>query len=197
MSMRYPVIEVFTSVQGEGTFSGLGADFIRLAGCNLRCSWCDTAHSYDVAAATMLDAEEILAKWQFGQPIVVITGGEPTLYDLGPLVQALKARGNFVTLETNGTNPVPAAWGIDWITVSPKPDSDYVINCCANELKYVVDDNFSVDDIQADRVPPRHIYLQVESCKPESAARAVRIVTENAKLQLRVGIQLHKVLNVE
>ena len=197
MSMRYPVIEVFTSVQGEGTFSGLGADFIRLAGCNLRCSWCDTAHSYDVAAATMLDVEEILAKWQFGQPIVVITGGEPTLYDLGPLVQALKARGNFVTLETNGTNPVPAAWGIDWITVSPKPDSDYVINCCANELKYVVDDNFSVDDIQADRVPPRHIYLQVESCKPESAARAVRIVTENAKLQLRVGIQLHKVLNVE
>ena len=197
MSMRYPVIEVFTSVQGEGTFSGLGADFIRLAGCNLRCSWCDTVHSYDVAAATMLDAEEILAKWQFGQPIVVITGGEPTLYDLGPLVQALKARGNFVTLETNGTNPVPAAWGIDWITVSPKPDSDYVINCCANELKYVVDDNFSVDDIQADRVPPRHIYLQVESCKPESAARAVRIVTENPKLQLRVGIQLHKVLNVE
>ena len=197
MSMRYPVIEVFSSVQGEGTFSGLGADFIRLAGCNLRCSWCDTVHSYDVAAATMLDAEEILAKWQFDQPIVVITGGEPTLYDLGPLVQALKARGNFVTLETNGTNPVPAAWGIDWITVSPKPDSDYVINCCANELKYVVDDNFSVDGIQADRVTPRHIYLQVESCKPESAARAVRIVTENPKLQLRVGIQLHKVLNVE
>ena len=116
---------------------------------------------------------------------------------LGPLVQALKARGNFVTLETNGTNPVPAAWGIDWITVSPKPDSDYVINCSANELKYVVDDNFSVDVIQADRVPLRHIYLQVESCKPESAARAVRIVTENPKLQLRVGIQLHKVLNVE
>ena len=197
MSMRYPVIEVFTSVQGEGTFSGLGADFIRLAGCNLRCSWCDTAHSYDVTAATMLDVEEILAKWQFGQPIVVITGGEPTLYDLGPLVQALKARGNFVTLETNGTNPVPAAWGIDWITVSPKPDSDYVINCSANELKYVVDNNFSVDVIQADRVLPRHIYLQVESCKPESAARAVRIVTENPKLQLRVGIQLHKVLNVE
>ena len=197
MSMRYPVIEVFTSVQGEGTFSGLGADFIRLAGCNLRCSWCDTAHSYDVTAATMLGVEEILAKWQFDQPIVVITGGEPTLYDLGPLVQALKARGNFVTLETNGTNPVPAAWGIDWITVSPKPDSDYVINCSANELKYVVDDNFSVDVIQADRVAPRHIYLQVESCKPESAARAVRIVTENPKLQLRVGIQLHKVLNVE
>ena len=98
MSMRYPVIEVFASVQGEGTFSGLGADFIRLAGCNLRCSWCDTAHSYDVTAATMLDVEEILAKWQFDQPIVVITGGEPTLYDLGPLVQALKARGNFVTL---------------------------------------------------------------------------------------------------
>lgn len=197
MSMKYPVIEVFASVQGEGTFSGLGADFIRLAGCNLRCSWCDTVHSYDVSAAAMLDPEELLARWRFDQPIVVITGGEPTLYDLGPLVQALKERGKYVTLETNGTNPVPADWGIDWVTVSPKPDSNYVINCSANELKYVVDDNFSVDVIQSDKVPPRHIYLQVESCKLESAARAVRIVTENPKLQLRVGIQLHKVLNVE
>ena len=197
MNMKYPVIEVFASVQGEGTFNGLGADFIRLAGCNLRCSWCDTVHSYDVAAAAMLDPEELLARWRFDQPIVVITGGEPTLYDLGPLVQALKERGKYVTLETNGTNPVPADWGIDWVTVSPKPDSNYVINCPANELKYVVDDNFSVDVIQVDKVPPRHIYLQVESCKPESAARAVRIVTENPKLQLRVGIQLHKVLNVE
>lgn len=197
MSMLYPVIEVFASVQGEGTFSGLGADFIRLAGCNLRCSWCDTTNSYDMASAQMLDVEEIINRWRFDQPIVVITGGEPTLHDLGPLVQALKARGKFVALETNGTNPVPAAWGIDWVTVSPKPDSNYVINCRANELKYVVDDNFSVDVIQVDKVLPRHIYLQVESCKPESAARAVGIVTENPKLQLRVGIQLHKVLNVE
>ncbi|MGL5205909.1 MAG: 7-carboxy-7-deazaguanine synthase QueE [Acidaminococcaceae bacterium] len=197
MSMRYPVIEIFASVQGEGIFSGLGTDFIRLAGCNLRCSWCDTEHSYDVSAAAMLDIEEIFAKWQFEQPNVVITGGEPTLYDLGPLVGALKERGKFVALETNGTNPVPDEWGIDWVTVSPKPDSDYVINCRANELKYVVDDNFSVDVIQAHKVLPRHIYLQVESCKPESAVRAVRIVKENPNLQLRVGIQLHKVLNVE
>ena len=197
MKVQYPIIEVFASVQGEGTFSGLGADFIRLAGCNLRCSWCDTQHSYDVAAAKLLDVEEILTKWQFEQPIVVITGGEPTLYDLEPLVKALKRRGKFVTLETNGTNPVPDEWGIDWVTVSPKPDSNYVINCRANELKYVVDDDFKVDVIQADRVPPRHIYLQVEGGKPESAARAVRIVTENPKLHLRVGIQMHKVLNIE
>ena len=197
MKMQYPIIEVFASVQGEGTFSGLGADFIRLAGCNLRCSWCDTQHSYDVAAAKLLDVEEILTKWQFEQPIVVITGGEPTLYDLGPLAKALKMRGKFVTLETNGTNPVPDEWGIDWVTVSPKPDSNYVINCRANELKYVVDDDFSVDVIQADRVPLRHTYLQVESSKVVSAERAVRIVTENPRLQLRVGIQMHKVLNIE
>ncbi|NCD09259.1 MAG: 7-carboxy-7-deazaguanine synthase QueE [Negativicutes bacterium] len=197
MKMQYPIIEIFESVQGEGTFSGLGADFIRLAGCNLRCSWCDTQHSYDLASADLLDVEEILTKWHFDQPIVVITGGEPTLYDLGPLVKALKARGKFVTLETNGTNPVLDEWGIDWVTVSPKPDSNYVINCRANELKYVVDDDFKVDFIQPDRVPPRRIYLQVESGKAESAARAVCIVMENPKLQLRVGIQLHKVLNVE
>ena len=197
MKMQYPIIEVFASVQGEGTFSGLGADFIRLAGCNLRCSWCDTQHSYDVAAVRLLNVEEILSKWQFEQPIVVITGGEPSLNDLGPLVKALKMRGKFVTLETNGTNPVPDEWGIDWVTVSPKPDSNYVINCRANELKYVVDDDFGVDVIQADRVPLRHTYLQVESGKVESAERAVRIVTENPRLQLRVGIQMHKVLNIE
>jgi hypothetical protein len=82
------------------------------------------------------------------------------------------------------------------VTASPKPDSGYVINCFANELKYVVDDNFCVDVIQADKYAAAYL-SQVESCKPESAARAVRIVTENPKLQLRVGIQLHKFLNVE
>lgn len=197
MSEQYPVIEVFESIQGEGTFLGLGASFIRLAGCNLRCPWCDTKHSFNIEAAQQLDVESILNACSFSQPIVVITGGEPTLYNLEPLVSALKARGKYVTLETNGTNPVPDEWKIDWITVSPKPGSNYAINCRADELKYVVDENFSVDKIALDKVPIRRVYLQIESGKAESAAKAYKIVVKNPNLHLRVGIQLHKVLGVE
>lgn len=197
MSTQYPIVEVFESIQGEGAFLGLGASFIRLAGCNLRCSWCDTKHSFDVQAASLLSVDAILGTWRFTQPLVVITGGEPTLHDLGPLVRALKKLGKYVTLETNGTNPVPDEWGIDWVTVSPKPGSNYAINCRADELKYVVDDDFEIGVIQTERVPLRHIYLQVESGRPESAARAFTLVTMNPDLQLRVGVQLHKILHVE
>lgn len=197
MSTQYPIVEVFESIQGEGTFLGLGASFIRLAGCNLRCPWCDTEHSFDVQAASRLSVDAILGTWRFTQPLVVITGGEPTLYDLGPLVRELKKLGKYVTLETNGTNPVPDEWGIDWVTVSPKPGSNYAINCRADELKYVVDDDFEIGVIQTERVPLRHIYLQVESGRPESAARAFTLVTMNPHLNLRVGVQLHKVLHVE
>ncbi|WP_312199201.1 7-carboxy-7-deazaguanine synthase QueE [Anaerospora hongkongensis] len=197
MSTQYPIVEVFESIQGEGAFLGLGASFIRLAGCNLRCSWCDTKHSFDVQAASLLSIDAILGTWRFTQPLVVITGGEPTLHDLGPMVRALKKLGKYVTLETNGTNPVPDEWGIDWVTVSPKPGSNYAINCRADELKYVVDDDFEIGVIQTERVPLRHIYLQVESGRPESAARAFTLVTMNPDLQLRVGVQLHKILHVE
>ncbi|WP_312423638.1 7-carboxy-7-deazaguanine synthase QueE [Anaerospora hongkongensis] len=197
MSTQYPIVEVFESIQGEGAFLGLGASFIRLAGCNLRCSWCDTKHSFDVQAASLLSVDAILGTWRFTQPLVVITGGEPTLHDLGPLVRALKKLGKYVTLETNGTNPVPDEWGIDWVTVSPKPGSNYAINCRADELKYVVDDDFEIGVIQTERVPLRHIYLQVESGRPESAARAFTLVTMNPDLHLRVGVQLHKILHVE
>ena len=197
MSTQYPIVEVFESIQGEGAFLGLGASFIRLAGCNLRCSWCDTKHSFDVQAASLLSVDAILGTWRFTQPLVVITGGEPTLHDLGPLVRALKKLGKYVTLETNGTNPVPDEWGLDWVTVSPKPGSNYAINCRADELKYVVDDDFEIGVIQTQRVPLRHIYLQVESGRPESAARAFTLVTMNPDLHLRVGVQLHKILHVE
>lgn len=197
MNTKYPVVEVFESIQGEGSFMGLGAIFIRLAGCNLSCPWCDTKYAFDDKAARMLDAEEILTTWKFTQLIVVITGGEPTLYNLGPLVRALKEQGRFVTLETNGTNLVPDVWGLDWITVSPKPGSNYAINCRVDDLKYVVDDNFDIDVIEVERVPSGHIYLQVESGRPESAARAFHFVMANPHLHLRVGVQLHKVLNVE
>ncbi len=196
MNSKYPVLEVFDSVQGEGLHAGLGATFIRLAGCNLRCTWCDTAYSVAGDGGESLSVEELLARQAFAQPMVIITGGEPTLHDLGPLVQALHARGKYVCLETNGTNPVPEEWGIDWITVSPKPQSGYAVRCRANELKYVVDEGFSLAVVDFDKAPG-HIILQVESCRPASVAKAYALVMENPQHKLRLGVQLHKLIGVE
>lgn len=194
MTVRYPVIEVFESLQGEGTHVGVGAVFIRLAGCNLRCPWCDTKHSFDTTGVITYTAQEILHSFSFNQPLVVITGGEPTLHDLRPLVQGLHNLGRVVAIETNGTNPIPADWELDWITVSPKPESGYVITCRADELKYVVDDVFSLDVVRFDLVPKGRIFLQIESCRPESSQKAYALIIENPERHLRLGIQLHKVI---
>ncbi|SDF78565.1 7-carboxy-7-deazaguanine synthase QueE [Sporolituus thermophilus] len=191
----YPVIEIFESIQGEGTHMGMPAAFIRLAGCNLRCKWCDTANAFDLKNATYLAPSHIVAKIK--QKLVVITGGEPTLHDLKPLVAALHERGKYVAVETNGTNPIPEEWGIDWITASPKPGSGYLLACQADELKYVVDDEFTLDCVAYDAVPPGRIFLQVESGRKESAQKAFALVMKNPERGLRLGIQLHKILGVE
>lgn len=191
----YPVIEIFESIQGEGTHMGLPAAFIRLAGCNLRCRWCDTVHAFDPANATYLTPDEIATG--LAPQLVVITGGEPTLHNLQSLVAALHARGKYVAIETNGTNPVPTEWGIDWVTASPKPDSGYLLACQADELKYVVDDEFTLDCVAYDAVPPGRIFLQVESGRKESAQKAFALVMKNPERGLRLGIQLHKILGVE
>ena len=196
MSVKYPVIEVFDSIQGEGAHSGLGATFIRLAGCNLRCTWCDTTHSFNDDKAVYLTAEEIVAKYSFSQPMVIITGGEPTLHDLGPLVSMLHGLAKYISIETNGTNHVPKEWGIDWITVSPKPQSDYQIKCSADELKYVVDQDFKLEYVDFNKYLGR-VVLQVESCKPESVNKAYGLVMNNPQYKLRLGVQLHKLIGVE
>lgn len=195
--LKYPIVEVFESLQGEGTHSGRGATFIRLAGCNLRCSWCDTTHSFNVGTANSYTVKELFESFQFRQPIVVITGGEPTLYDLGPLVSELHSRKKYVCLETNGTNPISDAWEIDWVTVSPKPQNDYKIACRADELKYVVDDQFELDFIRFDLVERGRIFLQIESGRPASAKRAFEMIVGNPDLFLRLGVQLHKLVGFE
>ncbi|MEN6565814.1 MAG: 7-carboxy-7-deazaguanine synthase QueE [Veillonellales bacterium] len=192
----YPVIEVFESIQGEGAHMGLGADFIRLAGCNLRCPWCDTSQAFNVENVRTYIAEELLQAYPFNQPMVVITGGEPTLHDLGPLVAGLHRRGKYVAIETNGTRDVPEEWQVDWVTVSPKPP-EYAIHCRADELKYIVDDGFELRHIQRDKAADGKIFLQVESCRPESAVKAYAMIIKNPRLHLRLGIQLHKIVGVE
>jgi 7-carboxy-7-deazaguanine synthase len=192
----YPVIEIFNSIQGEGFHMGKGTTFIRLAGCNLRCSWCDTQQSFDLSKAQWMGAGEIVGTAQISHNHIVITGGEPTLYDLGPLVQELHKLEKYVAIETNGTNSIPAEWNIDWVTASPKPSSGFALCCQADELKYVVDNEFNMDNITTLDMPEGRIFLQVESCHHKSAQKAYDFIQRFPERRLRLGIQLHKILEV-
>lgn len=194
-AQQYPVSEIFTSIQGEGAHLGKVTTFIRLEGCNLRCPWCDTADkAFDIKPEHYLTIEEILANVK--SDFVVITGGEPTIHNLAPLAAALRQKECIVALETNGTNRIKDDDMFDWITCSPKPPL-YELKCHADELKYVCDENLTVEHIKAIRTIHYEglIWIQPESHKPESIAKAVSMV--HAHPWLRMGIQLHKVLGVE
>ena len=193
---RYPVSEIFTSIQGEGAHLGRVVTFIRLEGCNLRCPWCDTADkAFAVKDDDFLSAQDIVKKLE--SDFVVITGGEPTIHPLKELIDALHNANCIVAMETNGTNPISGDWDIDWVTVSPKPPH-YEKACRADELKFVCDETL---DYQQHIEPLIHpsleglIWIQPEGHKPESIKRALAMVREHPIL--RMGIQLHKVLGVE
>lgn len=198
-TMRYPVSEIFTSIQGEGTHLGRVTTFIRLEGCNLRCPWCDTADkAFDIKDEHFMSVKEILSK--VDSDFVVITGGEPTIHPLKELVDALRDKDCIVALETNGTNVISHDIKFDWITCSPKPPL-YEIASAPDEIKFVCDDGLTADIIKQ-KVSAYHlslceslIWIQPESHKPESIAKAIAMVRENP--WLRMGIQLHKVLGVE
>lgn len=199
MSIKYPVKEIFQSVQGEGLMVGRLVTFIRMSGCNLSCEWCDTKEAWDTDDVQYLESEEIVDKLQ--TCIVVITGGEPCIHDLSELIWALRKRSHYIAIETNGTRPVPK--GVDWITCSPKPPL-YKIHsdCRPNELKYVVDKNFSVEalDLLINLDVPENvcaIWLQPESSDMEENVKRIYSIIEHSKYQkyshlLRMGFQLHK-----
>lgn len=111
------VNEIFYSIQGEGYWTGTPMIFIRLAGCNLKCSFCDT----DFTKKERLTPKQIIKRLEpVGCTRVVLTGGEPTIQDLYPLVEALKDEDYTIHLETNGIYSHLIPGGIDWITFSPK-----------------------------------------------------------------------------
>ena len=111
------VNETFLSLQGEGYFTGTPAFFLRLAGCNLKCPFCDTNHQ---SYKEMSEDEIVLEASTHKSRHIVITGGEPALQLTQSLVDKLHEAGFFIQVETNGTLPLPE--GIDWVTCSPKAD---------------------------------------------------------------------------
>jgi len=139
-----PVVETFHSLQGEGLHAGRSAFFVRLGGCSVGCSWCDTKHSWPAAAHPNRPlaelAEEARRAAHDGAAFVVLTGGEPLEHDLAPLCRALAPVGLPLHLETSGAAPLVLSGRFDWITLSPKrhrPPSAELLAAC-QELKVVV-----------------------------------------------------------
>ena len=134
----FRINEIFHSLQGEGYHSGTPAVFVRFSGCNLHCAFCDTQHQ----EGKMMSLEEIIAeinKYPVA-PMVVLTGGEPSLFIDEDFVKAIKNTGKFVAIETNGTRPLPN--NLDWVTFSPKTgfeggDVDPAVLKKCDELKVV------------------------------------------------------------
>lgn len=187
---KYRINEIFYSLQGEGYHTGMPAVFVRFSGCNLRCPFCDT----EFADYREMDAEEIaeeierLVPQKRALPLIVLTGGEPSLQADEALVARLHKTGMVVCMETNGTHTLPQ--GIDWVTCSPKAGSRVVLEE-ADELKIVLTDDCRPEQ-WAERIKARHLFLQPCSCRNNEAV--VEYILSHP--QWRLSLQTHKYLNI-
>ena len=194
------VIEIFSSIQGEGYNLGLPVVFVRFAGCNLRCSFCDTKESWLTDYTDMTIPQIVDTCLKQGPKTVVLTGGEPCIHpEINDLALSLKEQGFTVCVETNGTMPVPKS--IDWVTCSPKADAHYMIHpdCKANELKYVVTPDFNADEIISEDIRNKFsecIWLQPEGGDMSNMWKKAYEIAMNDS-RLRVGVQLHKIVEVK
>jgi len=136
---KFPVMEHFYTLQGEGKFAGQAAYFIRLGGCDVGCVWCDVKESWDASAHPQMSISDLLSEVKNTPAnVVVITGGEPAMYDLNELTAALKQAGYRTHIETSGAYALTGQW--DWVTFSPKKFKAPLANFGngAHELKVIV-----------------------------------------------------------
>lgn len=223
--MTYRINEIFETIQGEGTFTGVPSIFIRLQGCPVGCPWCDTQHTWEtneedkVAINTMMAKAEASPQWAemsaadiielineqgYQAKHVVITGGEPAMFDLLPMGEALEAEGLQLQIETSGTfelQVTPATW----VTVSPKLDmpGGYLVrpDCLqrANEIKHPIAMQKHIDALDALLAQQSlredvQICLQPISQRPRATELAMQTCIER---NWRLSVQLHKYLNIE
>jgi 7-carboxy-7-deazaguanine synthase len=188
--------EIFYSLQGEGSFAGTPAVFVRLAGCNLACDFCDTDYSLKFIASV----DEVVRRVRDAGgdcPMVVITGGEPFAQrETLDLIGALRADGRRVHVESNGTIPVDRELPGDvWLTVSPKERLDAGMARRANEAKLIVDRRVPREWVQTFAQLGTPIFLQPEGNKPENVALAVEAAKSEPAL-FRLSLQTHKFIGI-
>ena len=221
----YKINEVFQSIQGEGAFTGVPSVFVRIQGCPVGCSWCDTKHTWDVDPGRERPAADVLAKdqeddrWFTAAPEavlkllreqgykakhIIITGGEPCMYDLRPLTKGLIDNGYSVQIETSGTFEVQCD-PRTWVTVSPKVDMkggyavlDQALSV-ANEIKHPVAMRKHIDELKALLERGVHsentlVYLQPISQQQRATQLAIDECIDN---NWRLSIQTHKYIGIE
>ncbi len=197
--MHIKVMESFYTIQGEGFHQGKAAYFIRLAGCDVGCVWCDVKESWNADNHPSVPIEKIVRDAaSYPGRIAVVTGGEPLMHDCRNLTNALHEAGFTTNIETSGSSPLSGEW--DWICLSPKKFKAPLpeIMPLANELKIIV---FNKSDFQwaekhADQVSNNcKLYLQPEW---EKAATVTPLIVEYIKENPRweLSLQIHKYINV-
>lgn len=196
---QIPVMEHFYTLQGEGYYTGNAAYFVRLAGCDVGCTWCDVKESWTVEKSQLIEIDKLIKviKSTF-TPIVVITGGEPTMYNLAPFVQKLKDVNIKVNIETAGVYPITG--DLDWICLSPKKfkkplNENYRL---AHELKVIVNhpSDLKWAEQEAEKTAEHcRLYLQPEWSKKEKLLpQIIDYVKDNPKWKL--SLQTHKYIDI-
>ena len=195
----YPVMESFYTIQGEGYHSGSAAYFIRLGGCDVGCVWCDVKESWPLEGYPIKDSEALLEEVKDSRSnLVVITGGEPLMYNLGELTKKLKENGLKTNIETSGAYKLSGVW--DWICLSPKKFKKPLEDLClkANELKIIIfnKSDFKWAEDYAKKVNPNcKLYLQPEySRESEMLPQIIEYVQSNPKW--KISLQIHKIMNI-
>ena len=222
--MNYKINELFETIQGEGSFTGQPSIFIRLQGCPVGCSWCDTKHTWDIELEDQVSPDTMLAKkvetsqWanfspedilalvkekNFKAKHIVITGGEPCMVDLTPLCESLEEQGYSTQIETSGTFEIMTTAKC-WVTVSPKIKMrggyDILASAMlrANEIKHPVATEQNVDDLKAllalHQVENTQVYLQPISQKKRATDLAITTCIAN---NWRLSVQVHKYIGIE
>jgi len=194
-----PLMEDFYTIQGEGYYQGHAAYFIRLGGCDVGCVWCDVKESWDANAHPSVSIEEIVNRaTSSGSEIVVITGGEPAMYDLTFLTKELKKAGLRTNIETSGVYKLSGTW--DWVCFSPKKFKapDPTIYDQSNELKVIVynKSDFSwAEEFEKLVKPECELFLQPEWSKEKEMLPLI-IEYVKAHPQWKVSLQVHKYMNI-
>ena len=194
-----PLMESFYTIQGEGYHKGSAAYFIRIGGCDIGCHWCDIKESWDVEKFPLVNVKSIVDKVKKNSNKVVITGGEPLIYNMNPLTKKLKQLNISTHLETSGAYELTGYW--DWICLSPKKNKLPINNIysIANELKIIIynkNDFLFAENLAKNTNPDCKLYLQPEWSKREKVMPLiVNYVLKNN--HWKVSLQTHKYLNIQ
>jgi 7-carboxy-7-deazaguanine synthase len=196
---KLPLVEEFFSLQGEGFHTGKAAYFIRLGGCDVGCSWCDSRFSWNPEIHPMINSDTIIGNAiESGTDSVVVTGGEPLMWNLDYLCNGLKKKNISTFIETSGACSMSGKW--DWICLSPKKNMPPLPEICkiADELKVIIQDRSDFDWAE------KYSSLVNEACRlflqPEWSRfeKIIPEIVEYIKVhpEWRISLQIHKYMHI-